>query len=191
MVTRYREARNNKPSSFLVSILIFFDMKTQKKLFLMRHAKSSWGDYGMSDFDRPLLPEGLAEAKKIVQANAQDLGSLQHIVSSTALRAMQTATVFCETLGLPLQRVVENIDLYLPEVAHILMIVKAFPNDTDSALIISHNPGVSDFVNHFLPTSINSLPTASIACLRFRVDKWADVKPDKLADSWVDYPAIC
>ena len=163
-------------------------MNGGKKLFLMRHAKSAWPDFEISDFDRPLLADGITEIKKIVQASMNDLSLLELIIASPAVRTMQTATILCDTLGLPLQRVVENIDLYLPIAVSISTIVKKLPKDIGIAMIISHNPGLSDFVNRYLSKQIGSMSTASIVCLRFNAETWASISSDNLVDSWVEYP---
>ncbi|MDY0199865.1 MAG: histidine phosphatase family protein [Tenuifilaceae bacterium] len=164
-------------------------MNGGKRLFIMRHAKSAWPDFEMPDFDRPLLPKGIADTKKIGQANTNDLSLLKIIMSSSAVRTMQTATILCDVLGLPLQQVVANNNLYLPLVTSILKVVKELPNNIGNAMIISHNPGLTDFVNEYLPKPLANMPTATLVCLHFNVERWASIRPDNLVDSWVDFPA--
>ena len=70
-------------------------------LTLVRHAKSSWDNPALADFDRPLNARGERDAPRMAQHVRRALGIPDRIVSSPALRALTTARVFAETLALP------------------------------------------------------------------------------------------
>jgi len=70
-----------------------------KQLLLIRHAKSSWTNIGQEDFERPLNERGIRDAplmaKKLIEKNYKP----DALISSTAVRALETATFFAEVMG--------------------------------------------------------------------------------------------
>jgi phosphohistidine phosphatase len=72
---------------------------SMKKLTLIRHAKSSWIDYGLRDHDRPLAERGIRDAPFMAQLLASRAWLPDALVSSTALRARTTAGYFAAALG--------------------------------------------------------------------------------------------
>ncbi|MCK5293309.1 MAG: histidine phosphatase family protein, partial [Arcobacteraceae bacterium] len=70
-----------------------------KKLYIIRHAKSSWKDFTLDDFDRPLNKRG--------RLNAPFMGKILKgkniipdiILSSPALRAKTTAKIIANEIG--------------------------------------------------------------------------------------------
>ncbi len=67
-----------------------------KQLLLMRHAKSSWANGGLTDFERPLNKRGLRVAPQVAQFVKQQGLVPDLVVSSTAMRAKTTAQIFVE-----------------------------------------------------------------------------------------------
>ena len=82
-------------------VTVFLQKKKfrMKKLTLIRHAKSSWSDYGLRDHDRPLADRGLRDAPFMAQLMASRGWLPDALVSSTALRARTTAEFFAAALG--------------------------------------------------------------------------------------------
>src|SRR2546421_80442 len=96
-----------------------------KTLTLARHAKSSWDDLELSDFERPLNKRG--------RKDAPFMGELLHsrgfrpdlIVSSPANRALTTARIIAEELEYPLDRIIVNEKLYEADSGDILNVARA------------------------------------------------------------------
>ena len=129
-----------------------------KTLLLMRHAKSSWADPDQKDHDRPLNKRGIRTAPIMAQLlKEQDLIPTK-IVSSTAVRARQTADAISELFSTP---VVTNSDLYLASPKEWAKVLEAFL-DEEIVLSIGHNPGIESFVSKVCG-DYERMPTAAIA----------------------------
>ena len=71
-----------------------------KTIFLIRHAKSSWDEPGLSDFERPLNERGRRDAPRMAEKLKGRGAVIEHILSSTARRAVRTAEAFAKTNGI-------------------------------------------------------------------------------------------
>lgn len=60
-----------------------------KFILLLRHAKSSWDNPELEDFDRPLAGRGLQDAPRMGKFLRKSKYRPEYIVSSTAQRAQQ------------------------------------------------------------------------------------------------------
>lgn len=143
-----------------------------KTLLIMRHAKSSWKDQELPDHDRPLKKRGrkdIVNMAKILKKKAliPDL-----ILSSSAVRAKDTATLMAEKLNY--KGKIELIDdLYMAEPETYIQKIASVPEKVDKLLIVGHNPGLEGLVMT-LGDKITSLPTGSIAKIYLFVDKWSE-----------------
>lgn len=156
-----------------------------KTLLLMRHAKSGWDTEGVSDHDRPLNDRGnrTAPAMGLVLVKKGLVPDL--IVSSTALRARETALAVAAACEWK-HEVRLTRDLYMAEPDDILSVVAQVPDEAQRVLVVGHNPGMEDLVSD-LSFMRNSMPTATIAMFELDVSSWSvpvDGKVAKLVDVW-------
>ena len=71
-------------------------MSNFKKLYIIRHAKSSWSDMSLDDFDRPLNKRGKANAP-VMGTRFKNKGVKPDIIiSSPAKRAISTAKIIAK-----------------------------------------------------------------------------------------------
>jgi len=89
---------------------------TVKRLFLIRHAKSSWDSSASSDFDRPLNDRGLSDAPKMADYLKTEGILPDFILCSAALRAQTTAKLLIQKMGLDVGILQEDRQLYLADV---------------------------------------------------------------------------
>lgn len=145
-----------------------------KQLLLFRHAKSSWDDKKLADFDRPLNERGLAAAPFMGELLAQRALLPDAIVSSPAKRAIQTATLFKESSGsdAPI-RLEERI--YEASPHSLLQIAMELNGEHDRVMFVGHNPGIEGFIG-FLTGSLEPMPTAAVAIIHLEVEHWKEVK---------------
>ncbi|MBW6471959.1 MAG: histidine phosphatase family protein [Anaerolineaceae bacterium] len=144
-----------------------------KTLLIMRHAKSSWKEQELPDHDRPLKKKGrkdVANMAKLIKKKAlvPDL-----ILSSTAIRAKETATLLMEKLNLK-DRLELVEDFYMAEPETYIQKIATVPNKLEILLIVGHNPGLEGLVMT-LGDKISSLPTGSIAKIYLFIDKWSEL----------------
>ena len=158
-----------------------------KKLFLVRHAKSSWEEEGLLDIDRPLKGRGVRDAYSAARWLAEQGESADHLFSSPATRALHTALVFSRELGYPFSDISIVQELYDCTATDIELVARAIPDHFNSAMIFGHNPGMTNFLNRCIDHRIDKLPTTGIACLSFEIDHWAHI--DGQAELlFFDYP---
>ncbi len=151
-----------------------------KTLLLMRHAKSSWKDTELSDIDRPLNKRGKKDAPYMGAVLKEKELVPQLILSSTAVRARQTAelvTAACSFSG-----EIRYLDyFYLAEPAAYLRGLTEVPDDLERVMVIGHNPGLEGLLQ-ILSGRIEALPTGTIAYLSLPVSTWRDLHEDTEAE---------
>lgn len=161
-----------------------------KTLYLMRHAKSSWGDSGLRDFDRPLDRRGERDAPEMGRRLAQKTPRPQLIYASPAVRARQTILHVADVLGHPAEEIEWQPEIYGAGVEDILQILQATDDSIETAMLIGHNPTMSFCVSHWNPRFAHHFPTAALACVQLETDRWAKIGscPGTLVD--YDYPKL-
>lgn len=145
-----------------------------KTLLIMRHAKSDWNaDYG-SDHERPLNGRGERSARLMGRLlSGMDLHP-QHIVSSTAVRARNTASLASET-GVWGSSMVLDPDLYGTDAESVISIAASAP-DVERLMLVGHQPTWS-MVVHRLTGERADIKTASVAVIEVMADQWSEL-PD-------------
>ncbi len=141
-----------------------------KRLLLLRHAKSSWEDASLADFDRPLNERGQVAAPFMGELITRRGLIPDVIVSSPAKRAAETASLVKENGGLnaPL-RFDERIYEASPQ--SLLYVVSEFRDEIASAMLVGHNPGIEGFIT-LLTGESERMPTAAVAVIDLEIDEW-------------------
>ena len=136
------------------------------KLWVVRHAKSSWDDPKVPDFGRPLNGRGKRDGPRMARWLSGQADMPTWIVSSDAVRAKATTEFVVDGARVDAAQTIFDHRLYLAESETILDVVREVPADVRSCAIVGHNPGISRFVNEMLGHPvIDELPTFGIAKL--------------------------
>jgi phosphohistidine phosphatase len=144
-----------------------------KTLLLLRHAKSSRDDAELDDHDRPLNERGKKAAKEAGRFLRDEELVPDLIVSSTALRARKTAQKAAKQFEYA--RAIELEDqLYLANAPTHYKVVRKSEHACKRLLIVSHNPGISDFLNQLISAD-EEMPTAGLAVVQLPIKDWADL----------------
>jgi phosphohistidine phosphatase len=144
-----------------------------RTLYLLRHAKSSWKDDSLRDFDRPLKRRGREAAEQIGKVLAGENLASPLVISSPAARARETTALVLTSAGLNLEpRFDERI--YEADVRTLLEVVSSIPNKAQTAMLVGHNPGFENLLYH-LTTDDRHMPTAALAKIEFEVESWSEV----------------
>lgn len=160
-----------------------------KKLYMVRHAKSSWGDFTIADFDRPLNERGKRDAPEMAQRLYNKKVELDVFISSPAKRAKSTCKAFCKVYKREKDEIVFVDELYHASVDTFNKVVCTIDNQYQSAIIFSHNPGITDFVNSLVENvHIDNMPTCAIFAVEFEGDTWKDFLTTNKKFLFVDYP---
>ncbi|HEU0050021.1 MAG TPA: histidine phosphatase family protein [Nitrososphaera sp.] len=141
-----------------------------KTLFVLRHAKSSWEDADLADFDRPLNERG--------KGAARFMGKLMHghgfqpeiILASPAVRARRTAAVIMEAGEL---RGILQFEprIYEASPRGLRQVVSEMDDSIASLMIVGHNPGIESFIL-YLTGNLEPMPTAALAVIDVGIDEW-------------------
>jgi phosphohistidine phosphatase len=158
------------------------------QLTLIRHAKSSWADPELNDFDRPLNKRGKKNAPLMGKIISKRGLVFDRIVSSPALRAISTARLIAEKLGYPEQDIQQREELYDASLHDLLDSVQALENESERTALVAHNPGLTDLCNHLSGESIANLPTCAVAVIEFDLDDWRAVHRDSGRLVMYEYP---
>lgn len=149
-----------------------------KKLYIIRHAKSSWSDPSLRDFDRPLNKRGMRDAPFMAQLMVGKGIQPDQIVSSPANRAITTAGYFAEAQNISRGDIVVKHEIYeaYPEV--LLSMVRRFDKDLNTVFIFGHNPGFTYLANTFEGDYIPNLPTCGVVEISANIEDWAALSED-------------
>ena len=126
-----------------------------KRIFLLRHAKSSWDDFSLKDFDRPLSTRGIQDADLMGNYFNSKKIWLDRVISSPSKRTMETATHFFPN-GVDIDTLPE---LYHASLEQVISTIQETPNDYSSALLIGHNPSMHESFEFLSGKLINKYPT--------------------------------
>lgn len=148
-----------------------------KTLYLLRHAKSSWATPGQKDYERPLNDRGLHDAPEMAKRLLERGAQLDLVVSSPAVRALTTATLVCKGMNLDPATIVENRQIYLAGSPKLMQIISLFDENCESAMLVAHNPALTDLANELAHAGIDNIPTCGLVSICLPVEYWAEVLP--------------
>lgn len=159
-----------------------------KTVYFIRHAKSSWSDMSLRDFDRPLNKRGKRDAPFMAN-KLHELGvQPDAILSSTANRAFTTATHFAKALGLASNEIIEVPAIYEAYYSTVLKIVQNQPKKWNTILVFGHNPAFTTIANSFNGDYIDNVPTCGIVKVTADIKDWADFDEESGNVSAFYYP---
>jgi phosphohistidine phosphatase len=156
-------------------------------LLLVRHAKAAKGDAGVHDRDRPLDDRGRRDAPRMGKRLAQHEARPDLILSSPALRALETAQLIAEALGGKAADIQVDERLYASTPATLLDIIQSLDDTLKRVMLVGHNPEMSELAHRFFG-EIDEMPTCSVAEFEFASTTWADVGGLAPAKATLDQP---
>lgn len=174
--------------------LTIFDIKlnirTMKELIVVRHAKSSWEHAGLADHERPLLEKGKKRTRKIINYLQEQGVKPDFILTSSALRARETANYIA--IGLGLDKGLMKVDpaLYHADAEQLLAQFDDLSDTFNSVMLVGHNPALTNFVNFFLVPPIDWLPTSGVVALQFDTEHWDEIRTAPRSVRFVIFPKL-
>lgn len=157
-----------------------------KKLYIIRHAKSSWKNMELEDFDRPLNKRGKENAPLMgirlkVKKVVPDL-----ILSSPALRARSTANILAKKVKFK-KDILYNKDIYEASTTTLHKMLTRIEDENDVVFLIGHNPGLNMLVEKYV-NFYENIPTCGIVEIEFDCEKWLDISHYNAKFISFDYP---
>jgi phosphohistidine phosphatase len=146
-----------------------------KTLYLVRHAKSSWKYPNLDDFERPLNKRG--------RKNAPFMGSILKklkvapdlVLSSPANRAATTARTIADHIDYPLDNIQYSEIIYSFSENALIHVIRQIDDNVKKAMVVGHNPALTDLANTIGDTTISNIPTSGVCCIELDISSWANL----------------
>lgn len=141
-----------------------------KELLILRHGKSSWNT-DCDDFDRPLVERGKRGAELLGTWLQQQNLLPDFILSSPAVRALDTAERCCKAMGISDRHIYQDQRIYEANAGILKEILNECPHQAQRVMLVGHNPGLEhlllDLVHQPIAEVENEklFPTAALAYL--------------------------
>lgn len=144
----------------------------ERRIVVLRHAKSSWKSKGQADHDRPLNKRGKRDAPRI-GAKLAELGwTPERVVSSTAERTRQTWARMADAFDPP-PAVTFDRSFYLAGPAAVRAALEALPDAVATVMVLGHNFGWEEVVEWLCGDEVG-LTTCNAALLSAAGDTWEE-----------------
>ena len=159
-----------------------------KYLLLTRHAKSSWSNPGLADIDRPLNERG-KKAAPFMGKLIMDKGEKPELlISSPANRALSTAKIFGEAMGLVENDIIIDRTIYGADAKQLLELVQDQVDLYKSIMLFGHNPTFTLFVNLLTGSNIINVVTCGVVRIDFEFSSWIDINFGSGKLVYYEYP---
>jgi len=159
-----------------------------RRLYLIRHAKSSWKNPGLADRDRPLNKRGKRDAPFMGTRLKKYNVKPDVIISSPAKRALDTAKIISKEINFPIAKIVTNESIYAADFSDLLLEIQIIDDAFDQVMIFGHNPELTELAEYLTNYQIDNMPTCSIFCIDFDINSWKEVSKGKGIFGFFDYP---
>lgn len=175
-----------------------------KTIYLLRHAKSSWSDAALEDFDRPLGKRGRQAAKAVAKYLAKHDIAPDHVLCSSARRTRETLELVHRGMGAAVPVRFEK-GVYMAEAAALLRRLRRLNDSLSSVMLVGHNPGLERLALALISPAPGGsggggggggeggsevgggdglrqalaakFPTGALAVIEARIDRWHDLAP--------------
>ncbi len=160
-----------------------------KRLILVRHAKTEPLTDAASDFERKLKRRGINDAALV----ARDLKSRAYVpevlISSPAKRAIQTAHVFAEAYGIPLDDIKQAMFVYDGDTtARMLDAIAGLAGNADTVMVVGHNPDMATLSMLLSREDFYHFPTGACTVITFSITDWQDMNVGQGRSEYFVYP---
>jgi phosphohistidine phosphatase len=168
-----------------------------KTILLLRHAKSSWSDPGLDDFDRPLAKRGQKDAPRMGEVLASFDHVPDQILSSPARRAKQTAEAVARACGYK-KSIQWAESFYGGDSEDLISALQHLPHSVERPLLVGHNPTMEETVADLIMPRQEGwyeqfsirMPTAALVCLAVDIMEWSALEPGEAVLQWFLIPKL-
>lgn len=147
-----------------------------KTIYLNRHAKSSWSNPNIPDFDRPLSERGRNDLPLIGKILSKKIKPPQIVYSSPANRAISTAKVISQFLGYDENNIISDMKIYDAVVSDLIKIISSTSDEYNIMMIFGHNPTFTMTANFLSDKNILNIPTCGFVQIDFNINSWKEIE---------------
>ena len=159
-----------------------------KRLTLLRHAKSSWDNPDLNDFERPLNKRGQRDAPLMGNYLAGQGDLFDLILVSPAIRARMTAEAIAEQLAIDNECLTFYEHIYQATVSELVALLRTIAEDQQNVLLVGHNPGITDLANYLVDGRLENIPTCGIFSVELQVQSWQQLDRGATRLLFYNYP---
>jgi phosphohistidine phosphatase len=159
-----------------------------RRLTLLRHAKSSWGDPDLKDRDRPLNERGERDAPMMGRRLRARGARPTLILTSPALRARRTAQIIAREINYPQEFLQREEDLYLASPDQITAVLARQDDAFRDVVVCGHNPGLTELANRLTGAHIDNVPTCGTVVIELNLPSWSRLPGARGDLALFDYP---
>ena len=159
-----------------------------KYLLLVRHAKSTWDDFSIKDFDRPLNDRGKKDAPMMAKRLLKKDIKIDAFISSPAKRARKTAEAFVKEYKSEKNEVIFFEELYMAGQSSFETVIKNTADSYNTIAVFSHNEGITHFANTLTDKKTDNIPTCGVFAVKIKSKHWKDFVDAKKEFWFFDYP---
>lgn len=159
-----------------------------KRLYLIRHAKSSWDNPGLADLDRPLAKRGKRDAP-FMGGRLKEFGVHPDLIyASQARRARKTAEIIASCVDYPPEGIQQQDGIYTSDMNQLLTLVRETADTVDVLFLVGHNYVLTDFAEYLTAEVLGNVPTCGIVGVAFEIGSWQEVGGGRGEMLFFDYP---
>lgn len=159
-----------------------------KKIYLIRHAKSSVDDGIMDDFSRPLNSRGKRDLELMGNRLAMFQVYPDAIFSSPAKRALKTAKALAKSIDFKKTKITVVDGLYESSFKEYLKLIHSIDDKCQKVFIVAHNPTITEVGERLSGAILTNIPTCAIVCLEFNVKHFSEIEEESGKILFFDYP---
>jgi len=157
-----------------------------RTLYLLRHAKSSWKDDSIPDFDRPLKKRGREAAEMVGKTLGGEKLSSAVLISSPAQRTRETTGILLKSSKLKLE-ILYDERIYDADLSRLITVIGEVSPEKTELILVGHNPGM-EYLLEFLTGSGQRMPTAALAKITLETASWDSLERGDGTLEWLKTP---
>lgn len=161
-----------------------------KHLTLIRHAKSSWKEAGLKDFDRPLNNRGQRDLPGLTERVLRHLPRPDRLLFSPALRTNLTREPLTRAWQMTDERCLAAPQAYEASADVLMQLLRDTPDSVTHVVLVGHNPGLMDLTVLLTAQQLDSFPTSAFAHLELHIDHWQALAAGCARLTQFDYPKL-
>jgi phosphohistidine phosphatase len=159
-----------------------------KTLLLIRHAKSSWENFAVTDEERPLNARGKKNAPEMAKRLRKKHITIDAFLSSPAKRARDTAEYFTDAYDVPAKSIIIVPELYMANAEAFTAAIRNAPRKADTIAVFSHNDGITQYANRLSDARVDNMPTCAVFGVKCNIRDWSEFEPRDNEFYFFDYP---
>ncbi len=159
-----------------------------KTLYLLRHAKSSWDNPKLDDFERPLNKRGHVDAPLMGNLMEKLNVSPDLIISSPAVRASMTTRFVADAINYPLDKIQYDENIYEAGKSKLLEVIYGVDDAIEKLMLVGHNPTFTHFSHYLTIHDVNNIPTCGLFGTELKISSWTKIKKNCGKVLFYEYP---